>query len=118
MKKTPTARPAASTRRVVSRVGVALLLVVLAIGAAAASSDAAGPTLAITKSSTPASVTRGYNALYTIVVTNGATAAQHVTVSDPATGDSLPAGTKFVSAKTDAGSCPAVTGSTTSITCD
>jgi len=37
MKKTPTARPAASTRRVVSRVGVALLLVVLAIGAAAAS---------------------------------------------------------------------------------
>src|SRR5215203_5456009 len=57
MKKTPTARPAASTRRVVSRVGVALLLVVLAIGAAAASSDAAGPTLTITKSSTPTSVT-------------------------------------------------------------
>src|SRR5919107_5005747 len=115
----PTSRPAASIRRVVSRVGIALLLVVLAIGAAAASSDAAGPTITVeSTSSTPTSVTRGYNALYTITFRNGSTAAQHVTISDPAVGQSLPAGTKFVSAKTDVGSCPAVTTSTTSVTCD
>jgi uncharacterized repeat protein (TIGR01451 family) len=114
-----TARPAASTRRVVTRVAIAVLLVALAIGAAAATGgNAAGPTVTIAKTGTPASVTGGYNVLYTITVTNGSTAANHVTISDPAVGKTLPAGTKFLKATIDRGTCPAVTPTTTSITCD
>jgi uncharacterized repeat protein (TIGR01451 family) len=117
---TRTTRPAASIRRAAWRMTIAAALIALAIGGAAASVRAAGPTLEIAKTSTPTSVTRGYNVLYTITVTNHSTAANHVKVSDPAAGQSLPAGTKFVSAKVASGpgTCPAVDPTTTSVTCD
>jgi uncharacterized repeat protein (TIGR01451 family) len=104
---------------VVTRVAITVLLIALAIaGAAASSGRAAAPAMTITKTSTPISVTGGYNVLYTITVTNGSTTANHVTISDPAVGESLPAGTKFVKVTTDTGTCPAVTATTTSVTCD
>lgn len=119
MTRTSTARPAVSIRRVVLRVSIAVMLVAIAIGGAVGSGEAAGPQITITKTSTPTSVTRGYNALYTITVTNGDTTANHVTVSDPAVGAAaLPTGTKFVKLSTSYGSCPAVDEDTTSITCD
>jgi uncharacterized repeat protein (TIGR01451 family) len=118
MKRTWTGGRAGITRRAAARAAIAVLLVAVAIGGAAASGRAAAPALTITKTSTPTAVTRGYNVLYTITVTSGSTTANHVTVSDPATGESLPAGTKFVKATTDTGTCPAVTASTTSVTCD
>ena len=120
MMRRTTARPAASIRRAAWRVAIAAVVMALAIGGAAASVRAAGPTVTIKKTSAPTSVTRGYNALYTITVKNEGTAANHVTVSDPATGQSLPAGTKFVSAKVASGpgTCPAVGATTTSVTCD
>jgi len=106
-------------RRAVVRLALAALVVAVAIVGAAASGNAAGgPTLTVTKTGTPASVTRGYNVLYTITVTNGSTAANHITVTDPAPANPLPAGTTVLSASTTVGTCPALAAGATSVTCD
>jgi hypothetical protein len=121
MKETPTASPAASVRRVVLRVGIALVAFAAVISGAAAPGGAASPRLTITKTAFPNTngVTRGYNVLYTLTVTNGSTAANHVTVTDPAPGaaNAFPAGTTILTATTTKGTCTIAVGAT-SVTCD
>lgn len=116
--RTRTARSAASARRVVWRLALAVLVVAVAVSGAAAPGGAVPPGVTVEKTGLPGSVTRGYNVLYTITVTNGSTAANHVTVTDPAPGNPLPAGTTVVSATTDVGTCPALAAGATSVTCE
>jgi uncharacterized repeat protein (TIGR01451 family) len=118
MSKALTARRVGSRSRVVSRVMFALLVAVVAIGGAAAPGGAVPPAVTVDKTGLPGSVTRGYHVLYTITVTNGSTAANHVSVTDPAPGNPLPAGTTVVSATTNVGTCPALAAGATSVTCD
>jgi Domain of unknown function DUF11 len=118
MRKGMTVRPVGNRSWVISRVLFALLLAVAALGGAAAPGGAVPPALTVTKTNLPGSVTRGYNVLFTLTVANGPTAANHVTVTDPAPTNPFPAGTTVLSATTTLGTCSSLPAGATSVTCD
>lgn len=116
MTRISAARSAASIRRVAARVAITAMLALVVASGAAAPGGAVAPSLSVEKLGFPATVTHGYKVLYTIKLTNGATAANDVTITDPAPSTPFPAGTTITSATTTVGACPLPEGAT-SVTC-